>query len=245
LKTITNLFDRTSTTVRTSFLFAMLMITISATDEAAAFNADGRLTPDELSSYVFFKINWTTNLNASSPNHTVDGGLLGIGTDPVTGNHFMYYQLPVDYKDNTWGFDDYSTGTTTGTSQVGGYGAGGGNQHTYRKVHQGDQLGGTGSGSRIVIRPTGTVPVSSDSTLEFNIDLVASTLTHTQAQSNDNDFLTGQLGNTFLGLKSLTQLPVENNGDFFQIGTTADQAQNFIKVATSTSWNVERFGPGV
>ena len=63
------------------------------------------------------------------------GGLLGIGTDPITGNHFFYYQLPVDYKDNTWGVKNLSGPTT---NQVGGYGPAGGNQHSVEKIWDGD-----------------------------------------------------------------------------------------------------------
>ena len=159
--------------IKTSKIFLISLILITSTliifqstpvYAATGFVADGRLTEIEKQGYIFFSINWSTNTGSF-----VEGGLLGIATDEESGNHFLYYQLPVDYKDNTWSNETVSE-TPWGDDghQVGEYNT---NPHTVRKIWQGDQLGGTGSGSRIVIRPTGAVDVSSSGAFEFNVDL--------------------------------------------------------------------------
>ena len=217
-------------------IMILALTVINPTTTVLALDADGRLTQSELQEYIFLKITWQSTAGS------IPGGLIGLGTDSGTGNHFMYYQLPVDYKDNTWGNNEIDTSTYGDEGhQVGSYNS---NPHTVRKIWQGDQLGGTGPGNRIVIRPTETLTTdrtNSVGTLEFNVDLLASEFG--AAGSVNNLLVTGQLGNPFLGLKGLTQLSAENNGDFFQIGISPNQAVNFVKVATSSSWNIEHFGP--
>ncbi len=198
-----------------------LLLHVSVSTEVGAGLIDGRLTPDEYAIYShYLSIQWTANTG-----ETVSGGLLALGTDPDTGNHLLYYQLPVDFKDNTWGSD-----------QVGNYNS----PHRVQKIHEGDAFGGTGNGNRIVIRPTGNVPVASSGTIEFNVDLLASSA---GANHADISLATGQLGATFLTEQGEPSLGTQNNGNLLGVGSNPDIADNFISVASSTSWNINHFGP--
>ena len=90
-------------------LAAVATLAAGVLQPAVALEADGRLTPGEGYSTVYLvdfpSAPQVTNMPATAGWVGATGvgqGRLALGTDPTSGNHFMYYALPKGYVDNTY-----------------------------------------------------------------------------------------------------------------------------------------------
>ncbi|MCH2118885.1 MAG: PEP-CTERM sorting domain-containing protein [Pirellulales bacterium] len=92
-----------------ALVFALTFLFVSGSTSLAALTADGLFTPDEGYSTVYWVdfplAPQVTNTPATAGWVGASGvglGRLALGTDPTSGNHFMYYALPKGYVDNTY-----------------------------------------------------------------------------------------------------------------------------------------------
>jgi hypothetical protein len=198
-------------------LFGIALIsTLGLAAATQAVSIDGFLSPGEYS-YIY-----AIDYEYGGDRIPVSGGVVAFATD-ASGDHYLYYQVPTDLVDNTWGC---VVGTGETCTQIGDYRDDG---HTFQRLRASDSFGALGN--RMVLRGT------SVGDIKFQVDLLASTLKMNQAPgSGAQAFLTGGFGNAWLGTD------VTANQGFLQ--DPQANAGFFLDVMTSSAWNILNFGPG-
>lgn len=133
--------------------------------QAPAFIADGKFDASEGYSLAFD----VSFLVDGGDGATVDGGRLYFGTDSAgSGDHFMYFAMPKDFVDNSFGVNAV------------GWGSKG---HTFKDLLNSDSLGGDGTNASMSFNTEGGV-------LDIVIDYLA------QGQSNPIVFQSGGVGDS-------------------------------------------------
>ncbi len=115
---------------------------------SSAFIADGKFDASEGYSLAFD----VSFLVEGGGGATVDGGRLYFGTDDGSGDHFMYFAMPKDFVDNTYG------------DNAVGWGSHG---HTFKDLLNSDSLGGDGTNAAMSFDTAG------GNTLDIVIDYLA------------------------------------------------------------------------
>jgi hypothetical protein len=219
---------------------------MGATNAHATLLADGRLSDGE--GYTSFY--WVTYPDAdhtgneagwvgaaeSSPGAGdgvgVGSGLLALGTDPATGNHFMYYALPKGYVDNT-----YREGAGAETPPIVGIYEGSSGHQLGTGLIGSDNFGNTPFElyfTNNTINPDGPLEH-----FRFTVDYLADVYQETSGTNPRVDIQSGGINGVNDDLPTGFTYS-RNDGS---LGNTDNHQDLFIKIATSMEWNIDHYGP--
>jgi len=216
---------------------ALAGLAVLAASPALAFVTDGKFGGAAEGYTLGFDVTFNTD---SGP---VSGGKLFFGTDTAgTGDHFLYFAMPKDFVDNTWGANAVDWGSKG---------------HTFDNLLGSDSLGNKGADA-LMFKPVNADPLGSS--LDVRVDYLAQVKEDViqpdgKKKNTVVDYISGgigpdvtlaagqTLGKNEAQIVSDTGVTVDDNGT--PLDTTDDtvvNASTLVKeIATSLEYNVQTF----
>ena len=232
--------DQTKFATRLLIALFCVVSVVASQRASAGLIADGRFSPTEgysVSYWVEFPNAPQSGAQAGWAGATgVGRGFLALGTDSVSGNHFLYYALPKGYVDNTYrgpdnldqppivGIYEGSTGHKLGTGLIGSDNFG---VNPFELYH-----------TNPTIDPNGPLD-HFRFTVDYLADVKATSSHATAAQGTRLDIQSAGINGTNDALTS--DLKYERRDG--NLGNTSGHQNLFVEFATSMEWNLNTYGP--